>query len=491
MNRQLQHLSVVTCAALMMLATACSDDKTPTVPLTQPSVAAAPPAAPVSPSYARGMTVLSGFDADTALRALARAESLKGDNALAIHLDTAVAWNRARIQPTLAAMKSFSTSLPRTVHDLSGTGSPPPIPDPMTFARPTIKNSATIINLFANSASISSIMTFTDATNGQTDLKWEVKNADGSYQMGPQTLTFTGTAQADQCFADILALHFPPRCDLIGYVEGYATVTLNPSCGVTVSGTALHTAWYQGVQPNLTINSSPGWSVSFTSRIGQIAYPVTNVAASKSSSPCPEKEVQHVEFNGDGGDFGGQYVIFPPNQPAVYRCFADEERTVQSDGSVGPWSIILSSISCGLYESRTAIDAGASQSKTSGGGTAVPVTTLPFTLATASSLPGKSQAQVVRRAKNAGDEPDVVALTKSSTADDLMAAVQSLIDANGNARSGRDEVTNIDSTRTNNSGKFGNQRRAYANLLGALRRAEQREVKGVGNTAAVSVLVIQ
>jgi hypothetical protein len=475
------------CLAFASVLTLACNDNIPSSP-NEPRRAASPLAPATEPFHAPGATLLVGRAADSALRARAREQAQSGDQRLAVYLDTSTTWNSALHRSSMFA--SATTELPaHGTPDLTGTGTPPNVVGASYFPKPEIVSSQTVASLSGATATFSSSMIYVNGTSGSTALTHEVRGShDQPYPQRVANFSEIANGVVD-CISDIAQHPTNPMCYLWGSVTGLVSVGLSRSCDLTAIASSLHTAHLVLPLPSISIGNGGGWSISLFSANISDAYGGDG-ASTASSGPCePVKETKKIAVS-EGGDTGGQWIIFPPEMPAAtWKCYADQERTVQSDGSASAWVTVH--VDCGLYASMGIDMNGQLPNASSATAGSSRATIVPFTLAGVASLPKKDRAQVIRRSSShASSEPDVIALSDDATENDLGDAVNQFLSANGTTRPGADATQTVSNAGKGNSKQIA-QSKAYANLLKDLRKAAHKNVDAVGDAAAINVLIIQ
>lgn len=319
MRRCLERWTRTLCLAGVLAANGCADPVAPPLSRATNEHAVVPDVN--VPSSVEQMS--SGEAAATAVRATAARWAAEGHPRLQKYLDTSRAWNvnkqdlfkmelgRAR---SAAALRSIGPSVMRRPNlDISGTGTPPEILQESYFPKPVIVSSSTSAAINEQAAVFLTTQTFVGGTNGQSVMAWSAKNTTGSVLFPSTESVYSAIADGiARCVSDIMGRSVAPVCLLVGTVSGQQTLTLDVSCGVTVTARANHTAWLTLPLPLITVSGSAGgpnvnWNMAFPQRRVSNADPVANAESSESSAACPPPPPT-------GGS--GEPVSPPPPSPA-------------------------------------------------------------------------------------------------------------------------------------------------------------------------------
>ena len=320
MRRCLERWTRTLCLAGVLAANGCADLVAPPSSLATNERAVVLDVAPSSVEQTN-----SGEAAAAAVRATAVRWAAEGHPRLQHYLDTSRAWNlnkqdliKMELDRTrsAAALRSSGPSVTgRTNFDISGTGTPPEILNESYFPNPVIVSSSTSAAINENEAVFLTTQTFVGGTHGQSVMTWSAKNTNGSVLFPSTESVYTAIADGiGRCVGDILARSLAPVCLLIGTVSGQQTLTLDVSCGVTVTARANHSAWLTLPLPLITLSGSLGtpninWSMAFPQRRVNNAYPLANAESVESSAACPPPPPPPTS--------GGGEPASPPAPPAT------------------------------------------------------------------------------------------------------------------------------------------------------------------------------
>jgi len=227
----------VVAALALAMAAACAD--APTRPDARPPAADPPPAPLVAGPGARVLT-----PAESAIHATAAAWAAGGNRTLQDFLATDALWSESA-RSAFAAASGGPSAVPAPPIPPSGaaeTGVPPTVPiTPETFPRAYIVASST--QAFTNGAAgaVTSIVTYY-GVRAHTDVTYS-SNDDRGQVVNPKTIVSNeGYSEgAIGCLSNTTA-----SCTFLGsLVTPIANINFGRSCGVTLSASAHHRAWFQ------------------------------------------------------------------------------------------------------------------------------------------------------------------------------------------------------------------------------------------------------
>lgn len=457
--------------AVVVIAAACSEPIAPTGSTTIATENHLPSPDGEGPRIAPlRVTVLSGLDADTALRAQAQRQLRGGDTRLAQFIDTATGWSASRLRSTRAL--AAGSPLPGLATDISGDGEPGDFNLGM-LQQPVIYYHNTFVAINSHTATATTTQYFANATDAKSDMTYKVAGPNGM-EVPETTSPFSGVGGVlYECVDDIVHRRPNPNCNVQGSVYGYVGINLSVGCSETIFAHAIHNAWAVVPVPDFT-RTDKGWTAKLALVHGGDANPGFDAEVSASNAPCdpPHVETRRVS----GGDIGGMQIIMEERQ-VFTTCYAIQDRTVQGDGYVGPWVTV--GMEC---YSSVASKSGADTSRATRYG-------VPFTLV---GLTGDDATpQIIRRGSaHAASEQDAIAINlETATASDIAAAVVQLRSIIKRDRTAGDAVYPL--RRTAIGALDTTLRSAYENLLANLRTGREETVPGVGNARTVPVIVIQ
>ncbi len=466
-----KHTSLVGIAAIIFTA-ACSEPVAPIGSTTITTDSYVPPSEGAGPSVTPArISIYSGLDADTALHAEAQRQLRSGNTRLTQFLDTAAGWSASRFR----AMHALASApqLPGVTSDISGDGEPGDFNLGM-LQQPMIYYSNTYVAINTHWAAAATTQFFTNATDGRSDMTYDVVGPNGAEIPQTTTAFFGVGGLLYQCVDDHLHNRPNPDCNVQGTVQGYVSINLAVGCGETVSASAAHNAWAAVPFPDVT-RSEKGWSAKFGLVHGADANPRADGRVSASNAPCEPPHIETRRISADGGDAGGMQITMTERQTNT-ECFAIQDRTVQGDGFVGPWVTI--SVEC--YSSSYG-------SKAAGESTTAKTTGLAFTLV---GLQTGETGQIIRRGTaHQASEPDAIAIDiNEATPRDIASAVAQLSSLTKKERQLTDAVSPL--RRASGTNVDARLLSAYATLLSNLKAGREAMVAGIGNARTVPVIVL-
>jgi hypothetical protein len=231
--------------------------------------------------------ILRGVAADSSVRALADRWAKEGNTTLRSFIDTSAAW--VTIEPSaLTARANTIRSVPSSPHF---DESPYYWVTESSFPKATIGSTATTPSANGATGVVSTSGTFT-GTNGHTEVTWSATDADGSVDVPENRTGFDDDGgSVTLCAASIIAGH--PQwgnCVFGGAFHGSVTLNLRTWCGVTVSGSGVHTSWNELPIPSFgaTVGArGPSAGVTFEWKHFGDASPKADPKLSTSNGACP------------------------------------------------------------------------------------------------------------------------------------------------------------------------------------------------------------